>query len=58
MPLKKIKMAAFGGLCLECYDLLLSTMNSVCRSRKCSEERFQGLKQEKWAVKDVVKVEF
>ena len=26
--------------------------------RKCSEERFQGLKQEKLAVKDVVKVKF
>ena len=51
-------MAAFGGLCFECYDLLLSTMNSVFSLENVLKNVFKDLSRKNWRSKTLLKLNF
>ena len=51
-------MAAFGGLCFECYDLLLSTMNSVFSLENVLKNVFKDLGRKNWRSKTLLKLNF
>ena len=57
-PLKQIKMAAFGGLCFECYDLLSSAMNSVFSLESVLKSVIKNFSRKNWRSKTLLKLNF
>ena len=51
-------MAAFGGLCFECYDLLSSAMNSVFSLENVVKNVFKDLSRKNWRSKMLLKLNF